>query len=96
MYAVCVTFKLETGQAASFMPLMHENARTSLREEPDCLQFDVLSDPSRPDQVFLYELYSDRAAFDAHLASSHFKVFDAATSAMIAGKDVQTWGEVTQ
>jgi quinol monooxygenase YgiN len=96
MYAVCVTFKLKGGQAAAFMPLMRENAQTSLATETGCLQFDVLADPAKPDSVFLYEIYSDRAAFDAHLASTHFKSFDAATAAMIAQKDVQTWSEVTQ
>ncbi len=96
MYAVCVTFKLKEGQTTAFMPLMRENAQTSLRDETGCLQFDVLSDPSKPDGVFLYELYENRAAFDAHLQSRHFQHFDAATAGMIDSKDVQTWGEVTQ
>jgi quinol monooxygenase YgiN len=96
MYAVCVTFKLKSGQSDAFMPLMRANARTSLQHEDGCHQFDVLSDPAKPDQVFLYELYSNRAAFDAHLNSTHFKTFDAASAEMIADKDVQTWGEVTQ
>lgn len=96
MYAVCVTFKLKGGQAAVFIPLMRENAQTSLANEAGCVQFDVLTDPAQPDSVFLYEVYTDRAAFDAHLASTHFKSFDAATAGMIAQKDVQTWSEVSQ
>ncbi len=96
MYAVCVTFVLAPGQTAAFMPLILENAQTSLTQEPECQQFDVLTDPSKPDQVFLYELYTDRMAFDAHLASVHFKTFDAAVAQMIATKDVQTWEYVAQ
>jgi quinol monooxygenase YgiN len=96
MYAVCVKFDLKDGQAASFMPPMRANAQTSLRTEAGCLQFDVLSDPAKPDSVFLYEVYSDRAAFDLHLASDHFQRFDAATTNMIVAKDIQTWAEVTQ
>jgi len=96
MYAVCVTFKLNHGQTSAFLPLMRGNARKSLTDEIGCMQFDVLTDPANPDSVFLYELYTNRAAFDAHLASAHFKSFDAATAAMIAHKGVQTWSEVTQ
>ena len=96
MYAVCVTFKLNHGQTSAFLPLMRGNARKSLTDEIGCMQFDVLTDPTNPDSVFLYELYTNRAAFDAHLTSAHFKSFDAATAAMIAHKDVQTWSEVTQ
>jgi autoinducer 2-degrading protein len=96
MYAVCVTFKIKNGEVTSFMEKMTENAQTSLQEEGGCLQFDVLSDPERPNEAFLYELYSDRQAFDLHLQSAHFKVFDAATLHMIATKQVQTWSQVAQ
>ncbi|MDC1399365.1 antibiotic biosynthesis monooxygenase [Yoonia sp.] len=96
MYAVCVKFDLKDGKAPSFMPLMRDNAQASLRNEDGCLQFDVLSDPSKPDSVFLYEIYADRAAFDFHLASDHFQSFDAATADMIAAKDIQTWTEIAQ
>lgn len=80
----------------AFMPMMLGNAKTSLSEEPGCLQFDVLTDPSRPDEVFLYELYSSRAAFDAHLASSHFLAFDQAVADMIEDKLVKTYRSVSQ
>jgi quinol monooxygenase YgiN len=96
MYAVCVNFKLKPGIAADFLPLMLANAQTSLRDEPNCHQFDVSSDTNNPDAVFLYELYTNRAAFDAHLASPHFKTFDAAVTPMIADKIIQTWDTVQQ
>ena len=96
MYGVCVTFQLKPDNQDAFMPLMQANARTSLTKEPGCLQFDVLSCPDKPDQVFLYELYTDRAALDAHLAADHFKSFDAATAPTIADKHVQLWSRVDQ
>lgn len=96
MYAVCVMFQLKPDCMGDFMPLMLENARASLDAEPDCHQFDVATDPERPDAVFLYELYSDRAAFEVHLASDHFRAFNATTREMIAKKAVTTWPEVTQ
>lgn len=78
------------------MPLMLENARSSLRHEPGCHQFDVCTDPSRPEEVFLYELYSDATAFDVHQTMPHFSNFNAAASDMIAEKTAQTYESVSQ
>lgn len=96
MYAVVVTLTLKPDQADSFLPLMLTNARTSLSQEEGCRQFDVATDPARPDDVFLYELYDDAAAFQLHLDSAHFRSFDAATAIMIANKSVRTYSEVMQ
>lgn len=93
-YAVVVTFQIKPGAMPDFMPLMLANARTSLADEPGCHQFDVATDEGRPDEVFLYEIYTDRAAFDAHLASTHFRAFDVAVADMIASKLVRTYDVV--
>jgi len=93
-FAVCVTFTLRPDAAQAFLPLMTANAQASLANEPGCTRFDVLTDPARPDEVFLYELYDDSAAFKVHLDSAHFKAFDAAVADMIADKVVRTFTEV--
>ena len=105
MYVVTVAFEIRPEAAAAFLPLMLENARASLAEEPGCLRFDVcgedmggqdvggqdVGDDAPPVRVFLYEIYRDRGAFDAHLASAHFQSFDAATRPMVASKQVASW-----
>jgi len=96
MFAVVVTLQINPNSLEAFMPLMAENATRSLTDEPGCRQFDVATDPERPGEVFLYELYDDAAAFDAHLASAHFKSFDAAVSEMVLEKTVTTYAEVQQ
>jgi (4S)-4-hydroxy-5-phosphonooxypentane-2,3-dione isomerase len=88
MYVVAVEFTIKPESLRAFMPLMLENARASRETEPGCRQFDVCTDPKKPERIFLYELYDDRAAFDAHLATAHFKRFDADTASMIAAKNV--------
>jgi autoinducer 2-degrading protein len=89
MYVVTVEFEISETQLGAFMPLMRENALLSRTTEHGCRQFDVCTDPKRPSFVFLYELYDDRAAFKAHMATQHFKSFDAATTAMIISKQVR-------
>lgn len=91
MFAVTVIFTAAPGRIGDLLPLVRAQAANSLRLEADCHQFDVWTDPTRPDQVYLYETYTDAAAFDAHLASTHFARFSAETAPMIADKQVATW-----
>jgi (4S)-4-hydroxy-5-phosphonooxypentane-2,3-dione isomerase len=90
VYVIVVDFKIKPERLAEFMPLMLENARASRETEPGCRVFDVCVDRKQETSVYLYEIYDDRAAFDAHLESAHFKSFDAAVAPMIAAKVVRT------
>ncbi len=89
MYVIVVDFEVRPDRLAEFLPLMRHNADMSVRNEPGCRQFDVCTDPEAPHRIFLYEIYDDRAAFEAHLASPHFRHFDAATVDMVASKNVR-------
>jgi quinol monooxygenase YgiN len=95
-YAVVVSFLIKPGAFDTFMPLMLSNAATSKSVEEGCTQFDVATDTARPNEVFLYEIYKNRDAFDAHLNSQHFKTFDRAVAGMIASKDVRTYSQIVQ
>ncbi|MES0807844.1 putative quinol monooxygenase [Roseibium sp. SCPC15] len=95
MFAVTVCFQIKEGQLDEFLPLMIENAQTSLKAEPGCRQFDVCTDDARPGEIFLYEIYDDATAFQVHLASEHFLKFDSEVSSMVADKKVATYSKVT-
>lgn len=89
MYVVAVEFELHENRVSEFITLIRENARTSKRAELGCRQFDICIDRTDPTFIFLYELYDDRAAFDAHLATDHFRNFDRSSAAMIRSKKVR-------
>jgi len=89
MHVVIVDFEIDPAHWGAFLPLMQAQATNSLAKEPDCHQFDVCVEPDAPHRVFLYEIYSDAAAFAAHLASDHFKSFDAAVARMVRAKTVR-------
>lgn len=71
-----------------FRRLISENARASVRDEPGCRQFDVVVPDGEPDNVLLYEIYNDPAAFAAHTKTLHFAVFDRESAPCVAGKKV--------
>jgi (4S)-4-hydroxy-5-phosphonooxypentane-2,3-dione isomerase len=92
-FAIMVDFELVEGGFPEFHRLVAENAALSVELEPDCLRFDVLTpaDAAAPTHVFLYEIYRDRAAFDLHLASDHFRHFDQRSRDLVLNKIVATY-----
>lgn len=91
MYVVCVTFEARPGQMESFLHLMRQQAENSLTLEKGCLVFDVCLPDPLENRLFLYEKYTDKAAFQIHLESDHFQTFDAAVVDMVHNKVVETY-----
>jgi quinol monooxygenase YgiN len=89
-WVVTVEFAIQPGLAVQFLSRMKQQAADSLLE-PGCSRFDVCVDPSDRHRIFLYEIYSSREAFAEHLASAHFKDFDAAVRPWVASKRVTEW-----
>jgi len=83
-----VEFRLQAGTFERFRRLIVEHARASVRDEPGCRQFDVVIPQGDADRVFLYEVYDDAAAFDAHKRTPHFAAFDRDSVPFVAAKVV--------
>ena len=90
-FVIVVEFKIKPGEMQNFRRLIDDNARASVRDEPGCSRFDVLADRKDADRILLYEIYDDRAAFDAHLKTSHFAVFNAKSAPLVADKTVHEY-----
>lgn len=91
LFVVTVKFEVAPAYADAFLARVRRQAADSLTREAGCRRFDVAADPDRPGRVFLYEIYDDRAAFDAHLASAHFRAFDAEVTQVTRAKEVAFW-----
>jgi quinol monooxygenase YgiN len=94
VYVVTVVFEAKPDHAEAFRAAMLANAKVSRETEPGCRQFDVCVEADTG-RTFLYELYDDRAAFEAHLAAAHFVAFDGAVRGWIARKDVRIYERIS-
>ena len=72
MIALVVRIEIKPGYRRQFMESMLDDARHSIQDEPGCLRFDVLEDHEDSDRIFLYEVYEDNAALEAHGQTPHF------------------------
>jgi (4S)-4-hydroxy-5-phosphonooxypentane-2,3-dione isomerase len=94
-FAVWVQFDVVPEKFAEFKAAMFTNARASVADEPGCLRFDVLEAKASSSRILLYEIYTDEAAFKAHLDAPHFKVFDKLSAPWLESKSI-TFATVTQ
>jgi quinol monooxygenase YgiN len=91
MLAIVVEFRIEPAFIEDFERAIVANATASREAEPGCRQFDVCRDPGDPQLFFLYELYDDAAAFDAHCRTAHFLEMDALTVGWVQSKAVHRY-----
>jgi len=94
MFVVTVVFTINPDHLDPFRKAMITQAKVSLEQESECHQFDVAYDPTSPQTCFLYELYTDKAAFDLHLESAHFDEFNETVADWVDGKSVKTYEKV--
>lgn len=94
MQALVVEFRIRPAHVDAFADAIVENARASRETEPGCRQFDVCRDPADPTLFFLYELYDDEAAVQAHLRAPHFLAMSAASADWVEHKTVRRLGRV--
>jgi quinol monooxygenase YgiN len=90
MLLVAVTLEILPERAEAFRDRIGQQKADSLGE-PGCRRFDVWCDTGDCTRVFLFEVYDDRAAFDAHLASPHFRAFDAEVRSWVRDRKVELW-----
>jgi quinol monooxygenase YgiN len=94
MYVVVVEFTIKPEFAGRFRERVQQQARDSLELESECHVFDVCIDPAQDEFVLLYEVYSERGAFEAHLESAHFIDFDNRVRDWVESKQVACYARI--
>ncbi|MPZ65665.1 MAG: antibiotic biosynthesis monooxygenase [Pseudonocardiaceae bacterium] len=90
MFALVVRFELQDAEAAeAFDRLVAETAPGIREQEPGTLVYAVHAVQDAPLSRVFYELYEDRAAFDAHEAQPQTKRFLADREQYLSGSRVE-------
>lgn len=87
-YVIAVDFNIRPESRDRFLALVRKNAAQSLANEKGCKRFDVCVARDGTPRVFLYEIYDDEAAFQAHVATAHFKTFAEAIAGMVVERRI--------
>jgi autoinducer 2-degrading protein len=88
VYVNAVDLDIKPGDMPKFLEAVKENGANAVKE-PGCREFNIQVLAKDPNHVFLYEVYDNEAALTTHRATDHFKKFAAATSDMVAKREVR-------
>lgn len=91
MYVLTVELRIKPEHVDSFRETIERQARTSLENEEDCHDFQVSVSVEDPFLFLLYEVYSDKAAFEAHVAMPYSKESGAMTKPWIESTAIRVW-----
>ena len=87
-YINAVDLDIAPGQMAIFIEAIKENGAASVKE-PGCRVFNISVLATDPNHVFLYEVYDNEAALNAHRMTDHFKKYQAAVANIVTGRNVR-------
>ncbi|HEY1260979.1 MAG TPA: putative quinol monooxygenase [Stellaceae bacterium] len=85
---IVVELEIEPTELDNFKAVIKENAAAWVREEPGCLEFNVVFDKDSPTHAFLFEVYENAEAIAAHQATSRFKQHMAGAAKRIRSRKV--------
>ena len=71
MYVIINPIQVKPGYKDEFIRAMLDDARGSVNDEPGCVRFDVIQDAADTNRIWLYEVFKDEAAFQAHTRMPH-------------------------
>ena len=82
-YVQVAHIEIDPVQLEEYRAAVREQITAAIRDEPGVLVLYAVSDKDNPARVTVFEIYRDAAAYQAHLASGHFKKYKAATEKMV-------------
>lgn len=74
---------IEPAQLDAYTAALKEEISTSIRVEPGVLTLNAVALKDHPNQIRIFEVYANQAAYESHLASPHFKQYKTKTAGMV-------------
>jgi quinol monooxygenase YgiN len=81
-FAIIGTIKTVPGKRDEYLTFLVAHRKRCLATEPGTLQFEVVVPHAEADTLMLYEVYTNKEAFDAHFSGSSIKQFFQETAAL--------------
>ena len=90
-YVQVAEIEIDPAKLDAYRAAVQEQIDAAIRKEPGVLVLYAVSEKDNPTHVRVFEIYRDRNAYEAHLASDHFKKYKTTTQDMVKSlKLVQT------
>jgi (4S)-4-hydroxy-5-phosphonooxypentane-2,3-dione isomerase len=94
LYINAVDIDVVPGQLENYLAAIKEVGAAAIKTEPGCSEFDVTVSQKDPNHLFIFEVYNNAVAFEAHLKSDHYKKYAAAAKDIVAKREVHPLSSV--
>ena len=74
--------RIDPAQLEAFKVAAIRHAEATLRNESGVLALHAIAEKGSPENIRVFEMYVDAAAYEAHLRTPHFQQFRASTEAI--------------
>ncbi len=71
LHVIHAPLPIQPDKVEAFIEAVTLDGLGSTHEEPGCLRFDVYQNINKPDELYLYEVYVNKAAFEYHTKTPH-------------------------
>jgi autoinducer 2-degrading protein len=88
LYINAVDIYVVPGQIENYLAAVKEVGAATIKTEPGCSEFDITVSQKDPNRLFMFEVYDNAAAFDAHLKTDHYKKYAAMVTDIVAKREV--------
>ena len=92
-FVAAVDLDIAPGQIDAYIAAVKENGAAAVKE-PGCREFNISVSEKDPNHVFLFEVYDNAAALEAHRATDHFKKYAATVKEMVAKREIRVLSSV--
>jgi quinol monooxygenase YgiN len=75
--------EIDPADLEQYKAALRRGIETSIRVEPGVLMLYAVSVKDHPEQIRIFEMYANQAAYEAHLQTAHFKRYKAETEGMV-------------
>ena len=89
LYVNALDIDIVPGEIDHYLAALKENAAAAVKQEPGCHTFDITVSQADPNHVFIFEVYDNAAALQAHRTTDHFKKGVATTKDMVAKREAR-------
>jgi len=86
-----VTYEVEAGELALFRASISKHAETTRQREGGCLRYDVNYGIDRATLCLTYALFDSVDAYEQHVASDHYSLFDQLSNDWVVSRIEQLW-----
>ena len=86
--------EVEPDYLDEYISILKEEAEASVRLEPGVICIYPMFQKENPTQIRLLEIYADKAAYESHLQSSHFKHYKESTLPMVKSLQLLDMGVI--